>query len=197
MEGQCENTLDDDTDLLADEADPGCYIGCNYLNQNSYLPENSEIDACTCDSVASCCDGIGFGSHYAAFDGNCIAQECWTGCLKLPPLLMKNPLSNALSFKDDGNVILKGTLQQGMAPQATDNDEFIFKDRSGNNVAIVDLVTGNMVISGNLIENQEILAPEDSSNDLIIKNSTGNVISYFDESGNFRLKGALTQNGNP
>jgi len=53
-----------------------------------------------------------------------------------------------------------------------------------------------MVIKGSLFENQDPLTPP-PTNDFIVKNSLGTIISYIDESGNFYLKGTLTQNGNP
>ena len=115
----------------------------------------------------------------------------------LANLLMKNNLLNVISFYDNGNVAIKGTLQQNSNQQPTIDDEFIVKDRNGNVIAIVNLVTGNMFIKGILQQNQAVLSPSSSSSDFIIKKSNGNVISFIDESGNFFMRGVLTQHGNP
>ena len=110
---------------------------------------------------------------------------------------MKNNLLNIVSFLGDGNVILKGTLQQTPNPPVTADDEFIFKDKNGKEVAVLNLITGNMFITGNKFENQQTLTPSPTINDFIVKDSNGNIVSYIDESGNFYLKGSLTENGNP
>ncbi len=124
------------------------------------------------------------------------SSDCGT-CPSFRYLLMKNNILNVLSFNVDGSAVLKGILQQNSNPQPTADDEFIVKDRNGNNVAIVNLITGNMFIKGTLQQNQQSLSPSPSSNDFVVKDSNGNVIVYIDESGNFLLKGTLIQNGNP
>ena len=112
--------------------------------------------------------------------------------------MIKNRQSNVISFSDDGTVFLRGTLTPNVLTlTSTDEDEFIVRDNNGNNVAILSLATGNMVIRGNLQENQQVLLPSLTSNDFVVKSSTRDVISYIDESGNFFLKGTLAQNGNP
>jgi|TARA_Y100000310_G_scaffold345721_1_gene468806 hypothetical protein len=106
--------------------------------------------------------------------------------------------SNAMSIDNNGNAILRGTLVQNQDPinPAPDQDEFVMKDSLGDVVALVRLQNGNMFISGNLFESQPSLIPP-ASDDFVIINSDGEVISYIDESGNFYLRGSLTQNGNP
>ena len=108
--------------------------------------------------------------------------------------LMKNNQFMVISFDDSGNVFLKGTLQQNSNPTATPDDEFIIKDNAGNNAAVFNLFTGNAAIKGTLQENQPTLIPAEQSNDFIVKDPNGIIISYVDESGNFYLKGVLTQN---
>lgn len=113
-------------------------------------------------------------------------------------LLMRYNNINAVFFDDNGNVVLRGALQQNIANlPVTADDEFIFKDRNSNAVAAINLATGNMFIKGGLLQNQATLTPSALSSDFIIKNSNGEVIGYIDESGSFYLKGSLTQNGNP
>lgn len=119
----------------------------------------------------------------------------------IPPplvvLLMKDPSNNAVSFDDQGNVTLRGTLQQNQAALiATASDEFILKDSSGNIVAIINLNDGNMYIKGTLFQKQSALNPP-AGNNFVVKSSSGNVILYIDENGNFYLKGTVKQNGNP
>lgn len=194
---QCQNGKDDDGDGLLDTSDPGCYAGCDYLASSKYMPDALEADSCACSAVAQCCSGMPLGTHYSLFDSTCGASQCWTLCLAAPVLKMKNNLFNIVSFLTDGSVILKGTLQQTNNPPVTANDEFILKDRNGKEVAVLNLRTGNMFITGNLIQNQSTLAPSASSNDFIVKDANNNVVSYIDESGNFYLRGSLTEKGNP
>ncbi|HLC61031.1 MAG TPA: hypothetical protein VJJ52_06405 [Candidatus Nanoarchaeia archaeon] len=111
-------------------------------------------------------------------------------------LLMKNNGTDMISFGKNGNVILKGILNTNSNPIESSADEFIVKNNVGTIVAIINLDTGNMYIRGNLLENQLSLNPVSNSN-FIIKDNSGNVIDYIDDSGNFLLKGTITQNGNP
>lgn len=127
-------------------------------------------------------------------------SSCISDCGACPSFryfLMKNNILNVISFNVDGDIILKGTLQQNSNPQPTADDEFVFKDRNGNSVAIVNLATGNMGIKGILQQGQTTISPPQSGSNFVVKDSNGNVISYLDESGNFILKGSLTQLGNP
>ena len=112
-------------------------------------------------------------------------------------VLLFKGLENAVSFDNDGNVILKGALQQNTNPQPTADEEFIFKDVLGSNIAIVNLADGNMRIKGRLYENQPTLNPNAQGNNFIVENNYNNVVSYIDDFGNFYLKGTLTENGNP
>ncbi len=196
ISGECSNGVDDDNDGLIDTEDPDCYLTCNYLNPDNFVQDANEADICSCSNVAKCC-AIGFGTHYSLFDTRCIASQCWSACLPSPILTIKNNIQNIIRFYENGSVVLRGSLSQNTAPAATSDDEFIFKDRDGNAVAVANLVTGNMIIKGSLQENQQALTPSASSNDFIVKDSNAQVVSYVDESGNFFLKGALTQNGNP
>ncbi|MDO8740790.1 MAG: toxin TcdB middle/N-terminal domain-containing protein [Candidatus Woesearchaeota archaeon] len=106
---------------------------------------------------------------------------------------LKDSLGNAVAkFDSLGNLWLKGTLTKNSAYGATSNDEFRFQDRNGNDVAIIDLTTGNMHIKGSLYEKQTTLNPIDYN--FIIKDSNDQIAAFIDESGNIFLKGTLTQN---
>lgn len=169
---ECSDGIDNDGDGKVDLTDTGC-------------TDPSDNDETNCgDSV---CEG---GENCAFCSSDCGA------CPSPTNLFMKNNIFNVIYFTNDGNVILKGTLQQSSSPQPTSDDEFIVSDNNGNNVAIINLATGNMAIKGVLQENQASLSPPSGDN-FVVKDTNGNVISYIDASGNFVIKGALTQNGNP
>jgi hypothetical protein len=91
---------------------------------------------------------------------------------------------------EQGNLFLKGTLTSG-TPQASSNDEFRVKNQSNNDVAIIDMVTGNMVIAGTNHENQTDLS---SATNFIIKTWQNAVVAYIDASGNLYLKGKVYPN---
>lgn len=200
---ECSNSINDDSDLLIDSGDPGCYVGCDYLTPSKYLPGWYESDICTCGSVGSCCSSGGTGNHYSLFDSSCGANQCWSSCFVPPPppsglfILVKSDTSNILSFDNNGNFILKGALQQNSTPSQSSDDEVVFRDKNDNNVAIISLVTGNMILKSSLSENQQTLMPSGQSDDFIVKDSNDQIIAYINESGSFVLKGNLTQNGNP
>ena len=168
---ECNDHTDNDGDGLIDMLDPGC----------SDPLDNDE---------SNCGDNVCTGSE------NC--ASCTFDCGACPIILfqVKNSLSTIIRFDNNGNAILKGTLQQNTIPQATSDDEFIINDNNGNNVAIINMVTGNMVIKGSLNENQQTLNPSPSGSNFVVKNSDGATVSYIDDLGNFFLKGALIQNGN-
>ena len=97
-------------------------------------------------------------------------------------------------FDNLGNLGLKGTLAPEVDPLEEDPeyDEFRVQDSAGNEVAIIDATDGNMYITGELYQEQDMtqLSPEG----FIIKNSSGDVVAYIDDSGddsgNMYLKGA-------
>jgi hypothetical protein len=170
---ECNDGVDNDGDGATDLDDSGC-------------TDESDNDETNCG------DGICEGPE------NCLICSSDCGTCPSPILLLMKGLSNVISFDSSGDVILKGTLDKlNPNPQPTADDEFILKDSGGNSVAIVNLVTGNMIIKGDLYQDQPTLTPSPSSNDFIVKDSSGEVVSYIDESGNFYLKGTLTENGNP
>ena len=106
-------------------------------------------------------------------------------------LLMKSSLSDVISFYEDGTVVLSGTLFERTTPMpVAGQDEFIFRNNTGANVAIINFVTGNMFIQGDLFESQSTLN-NPPSNDFIVKNSVGDIVSYIDDTGNFYLTGTL------
>jgi len=96
-------------------------------------------------------------------------------------------------FDNFGNLFLKGSLTQGEGqtrPTATGDDEFIFKDSSGN-LMIINTTNGNMYIYGSQQSTWE--SPSAESDEFIIENSSGPV-AYISDSGDLYLKGKLYQN---
>jgi len=86
-------------------------------------------------------------------------------------------------FDNFGNLFLKGTLATQVDPleEDPDHDEFRVQDSTGADVAIIDTTDGNMYIKGELHQDQDMsqLSPEG----FIIKNSSGDVVAYIDDSG--------------
>ncbi len=181
LTGECNDNIDNDNDGFIDfdgkgipsNIDPGC---------------SGEFD----NDETNCGDNICEGGE------NFISCRLDCPLLGTGILFMKNSVDNAISFKDNGDVILKGTLQQNTLPVTTSDDEFVFRDSNSENVAIINLVTGNIVIKGTLNDNQaQLQLSNPPTNDFIVRNSNGEIVSYIDESGNFYLRGTLTENGNP
>lgn len=173
---ECSDGFDNDGDGKIDYLSDS---GCTGLNDNDETNCGDNV----CEGTESC-----FSCKPDC--GNCMLPGIGT-------LLMKRDIENAINFRDTGDVFLKGTLtKKNPSPVITSDDEFIVKNAAGNTVVVINLVTGNMAIKGDLREKQAALAPSASGNNIIVKDSRGNVISYIDDSGNFYLKGALTQNAN-
>lgn len=171
---ECNDKIDNDGDGAIDLDD----AGCTYLNDNDETNCGDNI----CEGAESC--------------SSC-SLDCGACPVPAINILAMKGISNTISFNDHGDIILKGMLKQNAMPVLTSDDEFIAKDKAGNPVAVVNLATGNMVIKGSLFENQPSLIPSRASNDFIVKDTNGNVVSYMDESGNLYLKGLLVENGNP
>lgn len=186
FEKECNDGVDNDRDGLRDEDDIGCWA--NPLDPDSYDSDDTDETNCgdgTCEASSESCSSC--------------SVDCTTGCGPLPVtiLTMKSASGNAISFNDYGDIILKGTLQQdAINPLPTTDDEFIFKDISGNPAAIVNLMTGNMIITGSLYRSQDSLSLS-IGGDFIVKKNDGSIVSYIDNSGNLYLKGFLIENGNP
>ncbi|MEK6983464.1 MAG: hypothetical protein AABX33_02740 [Nanoarchaeota archaeon] len=168
---ECNDAIDNDGDGDADLSDAGC---------------SNELD----NDESNCGDGACEGIEGCLF----CSSDCGV-CPLFRLFLAKVASNNALRIDENGNAILRGTLSTG-APIATSDDELIVRDSSGNNIAVLNLITGNMVIQGEKRQNwPPPLTPSPSSNDFVVKDSAGNVVAYIDEAGDFYLKGSLTENG--
>ncbi|HLB73723.1 MAG TPA: hypothetical protein VJJ98_06870 [Sedimentisphaerales bacterium] len=93
-----------------------------------------------------------------------------------------------------GNLLLNGTLTDEQTwPSVTMDDEFIVRDSTGNNVAVINAVDGDMFIHGvvKLDSNNEWADPDIGANEFIICDKDGKEVGYIDESGNIYLKGGV------
>ncbi len=170
---ECNDGLDNDGDGAIDLSDAGC-------------ADPSDDDETNCGDAV--CGPIESCSLCSADCGVCPVPA-------ISIFVIKKGMANAASFNDYGSLILKGTLQQNADVVPTSDDEFIIKGETGP-VAMVNLVTGNMIIRGSVSNNQASLAPPLSS-DFAVKGTDGTVVSYIDGQGNLYLKGLLYENGNP
>ncbi len=94
----------------------------------------------------------------------------------------------SVAWIDDlGNLFLAGTLTQG-TPTATGNDEFRIKDSGGDDVAIIDLTDGDMVIEGSVYEDQSSMS---GASNFIVKDDQGDAVAYISSSGSLYLKGKV------
>ncbi len=93
-------------------------------------------------------------------------------------------------FDDSGDLYLKGTLNELSYPEASEEDEFIFQDTYGTENMIIDANNGDVYLRGYLYEEEEEpLTPPTYLSNLIIKNSSGNIVAYVDYGGHLHLKG--------
>jgi hypothetical protein len=104
---------------------------------------------------------------------------------------IRNDLDDDVVRVDNhGNMALMGMLTESTFPISTPAKEFRFKDVDGNDAAIINAHNGNLFIKGALYQNQTTLTPS-GDNNFIIKNSTGIVVAYINNTGNLYLKGSL------
>ena len=102
--------------------------------------------------------------------------------------------TNIAWFGDQGNIVIKGVLEQNSNFQATDN--FAFKIR--NNLIDVLIIenNGSMYIDGTLAESQATIPVNMDRNEFRFK-WNNEFKTNINESGYLFTKGTLTQNGNP
>lgn len=165
---ECNDGFDNDKDGRIDLSDAGC----------TDLSDEDETNCgdSVCEEALESCSTCSF--------------DC-CGFVPSPPLLLiKNAGIDVASFDQDGFLVIKGALQQNVIPVQTSDDEFVIKDNSGNAIAVINLVTGNMAIKGSLFQNQGLLAPA-SSSDFVVKDASGNVLDYIDSSGNLYLRKSI------
>ncbi|MEM5776841.1 MAG: hypothetical protein QXJ06_00135 [Candidatus Aenigmatarchaeota archaeon] len=142
-------------------------------NITAYLPNNQNYTSATI-------------TRYANFSGN--ITNCDNGCLYI-----KKASNTIAVFDKFGNVDIKGSFYNTLS--TPDGNDLIFKTISGTLLAWIDDLTGNFRISGSKTENQGSYCSA-PSNSFVIKDNSGNCVSYIDSSGNLWLKGVLIENSN-
>jgi len=166
---ECSDNIDNDGDGAIDMNDTACIT-----------PKHND--------ESNCGDGVceGFENFF----------WCSLDC-SVPDFFWMGSGGKVITFKENGDVILRGTLTQGTVPVETPDDEFVFKDSFGNNLAIINLITGDMTILLSLFENQGFPLIPPVGDNFIISNSSGDIVSYIGETGNWFMLGFLTENGIP
>ena len=132
-------------------------------------------------------------------EGTELCNTCAVDCGVCPALISlilqhNDNMKRAAVFTDEGDVILKGTLTVNTPPAFDGNPsvyEFAVMGGSGNPVAILNMITGNMVIKGNLFTSENPLL---SPSGFIVIDKTNNPISYIDDNGDFHIKQDLIPN---
>ncbi|MEK6984146.1 MAG: hypothetical protein AABX33_06235 [Nanoarchaeota archaeon] len=108
--------------------------------------------------------------------------------------IKNNTGGNMAWFGDQGNIVIKGTLEQNSNYQATNN--FAFKIRNNLSDVLIIENNGSMYIDGTLFENQATIPIDMNKNEFRFK-WNGEFKTNINESGYIFTKGTLTQNGNP
>lgn len=192
---ECDNDKDDDNDNLVDEDDPGCFESCEYLNYLKYRMDSPELDFCNCGSVGECCASPGFGFEYTLFDSDCPGETCWQSCTPLGVVFftIKSSFGDVLTIDDYGNAVLMGDLYWNANPITTADDEFILKNDAGQYAMVINLVTGNMIISGELFEYVTDFGPYiNGGGDIVITDEDDEIVAVLTSDGDFVLRGLLT-----
>ncbi len=110
------------------------------------------------------------------------------------PFFIKDSKSEIVAYIDDnGNLILKGILEQNSNYQRKPSDLFVIRNNK-QDVFVVDS-SGNVYIDGTLTENQDQgFMAQNYPQDFAIKDNSGNKIAVITESGSLVLKGSVNEN---
>lgn len=96
------------------------------------------------------------------------------------------------AFDSQGNLYLKGSLNESSTHTANGNDEFRIQSSDSNDILIIDINNGNMYLSGEIFQNQSTLTPFGTHN-FIMQDANGLTVAYVDPNGNLYLKGTLSE----
>ncbi|MBN2591546.1 MAG: hypothetical protein JXA96_16895 [Sedimentisphaerales bacterium] len=103
--------------------------------------------------------------------------------------------NNVAIFDVYGNLFLKGGLTTVTTPAVSANDEFVILGSSNDEVAIIDLLTGDMVIDSFLFVPTNEWTSQTNMNEysenFIIRDSSGNVKANIDSYGRMFLMGKV------
>jgi len=101
--------------------------------------------------------------------------------------------SNKAIFDKYGNVDLVGRVFVRDTEVPGNKSSLVFKNKSGSVVAWVSAITGDLHLSGNLIQQQGVSC-NPSGNSFVIKNSSGSCVLYINSSGDMWAKGIVNEN---
>jgi len=123
---------------------------------------------------------------------NCGGTQNFTTCNATSHCLdFVNTTSGRLAVMDEnGSMDVRGTF---VTASVETNADFVIKNSSNAVVASINSTSGALYILGTLTETQGTSCTEPSEG-FIIRNATGDCVSYRDNSGNLWLKGGLCYN---
>ena len=171
VDGNLENSVDeeDDEDVLNQTGvDHNAYIG--WSGTGSYF--NGLIDDVRV-------------YNYALSENEIVAIYEYR---EYPRVFSVRDSSDALLawIDTEGNLFLKGSLATQTTPSATANDEFRIQDSGSDDVGLIDMVNGDMMIKGTV---HEEVSDWSAASHFIVKDNSNNIVAYIDNSGNLYLKG--------
>jgi len=107
-----------------------------------------------------------------------------------PPLVGRDPSTNIKAWVDKrGNLVLKGSFQQGQSTNPTPIGGLKIKNSAGTVIASLNTGTGNMEIAGQCYEFCSNLTPTNPN--WVVKASDGTVLVYLNSSGNLYMTGEV------
>ena len=114
----------------------------------------------------------------------------------LPLFYLKNNLGeNIASFRDSGDIVLKGNCNTGIC-SSPGNDALVIQDSNSDTVAYID-DQGNLCLEDNDCNYQDIDCSNPPDGSFIIKDDNDIIVSYIGSSGQLCTKGVINQNSNP
>ena len=107
-----------------------------------------------------------------------------------------------LQFQSDGDVLVMYgvVVENASVAQLTPSSsraEWIVKLGSGDVVALLNLDDGNLYIAGTASPEQETLAADPETPELVVKDGQGTALALIDDQGNLKFRGKLCENRDP
>jgi len=97
-------------------------------------------------------------------------------------------------FNGNGDMSIKGVLIENVVGQPQKHD-LLIKGANGNFVAWIDVLTGDLYLTGQVIENQETMMWQHKK-DYVVSNHAGMYLGIFDAgTGDLYLRGTLLEGG--
>ncbi len=114
----------------------------------------------------------------------------YTTCATYGCIYIEDSTTNTRAIFDGGGFLdIEGTITQSSVgtPNGTD---FIIENSGPSTVAWIDDVNGNMRIAGTVTDDTKSYCTP-PANSFVVRDSSGNCVSYIDSSGNVWLRGRL------